>query len=124
MSIVASAGNDGPRAAPAFPAAYPESIAVTAVDTRRRLYTRASRGAHITLAAPGVGVFAPTEGQGGYHTGTSFAAPFVTASVAMLRASGTTDIPRALQRSAIDLGPKGRDPLYGWGLLKAPEQCP
>jgi subtilisin family serine protease len=127
VTVVASAGNNGPRAAPAFPAAYPEVIAVTAVDTRRRLYADANRGPHIALAAPGVNVFTPTAGAGSYRTGTSFAAPFVTASVAVLQAKGMKkpdEIGEELRRSAVDLGTKGRDPLYGWGLLKAPSKCP
>jgi len=126
VSVVASVGNDGPRARPAYPAAYPQVIAVTAVDTRRRLYPQAVRGQHVTLAAPGVSVYAPTEGEGGYHTGTSFAAPFVTASVAVLRSQGTTEAGRitaSLQASATDLGARGRDPLFGWGLLSAPPKC-
>ena len=126
VSLVASVGNDGPRARPAFPAAYPQVLAVTAVDTRRRLYPQAVRGQHVSLAAPGVAVYAPTEGGGSYHTGTSFAAPFVTASVAVLRAQGTTDAPliqTALQQTAADLGARGRDPMFGWGLLSAPAKC-
>lgn len=123
--VVASAGNDGPSARPAFPAAYPQAIAVTAVDARRRLYAKASRGAYITLAAPGVSVFVPTAGKGSYRTGTSFAAPFVTASVAVLLSQDTplAGIETALQSSVVDLGAKGRDPLFGWGLLRAPAKC-
>jgi subtilisin family serine protease len=126
--IVASAGNGGARAEPAFPAAYPQAIAVTAVDARRRLYASANRGAYISLAAPGVAVFVPTAGDGAYRTGTSFAAPFVTASVAVLQAKDERLMPEqvknALQQTASDLGARGRDPLYGWGLLRAPAKCP
>nr|MCU0763885.1 S8 family serine peptidase [Hydrogenophaga sp.] len=127
VTVVASAGNDGPRARPVFPAAYPGVIAVTAVDARRRLYPQANRGRYVALAAPGVAVYAPTANGGSYRTGTSFAAPFVTASAAVLRARGVDQaeaVLRGLQRSAIDLGPRGRDPLYGWGLLRAPDKCP
>lgn len=125
--VVASAGNAGPRARPAFPAAYPQAIAVTAVDARRRLYAKANRGDHIALAAPGVAVFVPTSAAGSYRTGTSFAAPYVTASVAVLQAQGIrnpADIEKALRSSVVDLGTKGRDPLFGWGLLRAPAKCP
>ena len=126
VPVVASAGNDGPRATPAYPAAYPDVIAVTALDVRRRLYSRANRGGHITLSAPGVEVYAPTQGTGSFHTGTSFAAPFVTASVAVLKQQGAKTLPElsaALKLRAADLGARGHDPLYGWGLLKAPPKC-
>lgn len=126
VPVVASAGNQGPRAMPAYPAAYPGVIAVTALDGRRRLYSQANRGRYITLAAPGVAVYAPTPGAGTFHTGTSFAAPFVTASVAVLKQQGVKTLPElgsALKLSATDLGARGHDPLFGWGLLKAPPKC-
>ncbi len=124
--LVASAGNNGPRARTAYPAAYPQVIAVTAIDSRRRLYYKANRGDHIFLAAPGVSVFVPTVGEGSYRTGTSFAAPFVTASIAVLQGQEGADaegIEQFLQRSDVDLGARGRDPLFGWGLLRAPKKC-
>ncbi|WP_169801519.1 S8 family serine peptidase [Hydrogenophaga palleronii] len=124
--LVAAAGNEGPHAAPAYPAAYPGVIAVTAVDEHLQLYPRANRGEHIALAAPGVAVHVPTRDGGAPQTGTSFAAPFVTAVVAMLRERGTVaraDVQAALQGSAKDLGAPGHDPLYGWGLVQAPPAC-
>jgi subtilisin family serine protease len=71
-------------------------------------------------------VFVPTAGEGSYRTGTSFAAPFVTASVAVLlsRQQLTPDeVKTSLQDSVVDLGVRGYDPLYGWGLLRAPAKC-
>jgi hypothetical protein len=52
--IVAAAGNGGPTAAPAFPAAEPDVVAVTAVDSRAQSYAEANRGSYIAFAAPGV----------------------------------------------------------------------
>lgn len=126
VPLVVAAGNEGPRAPPAYPASYPGVIAVTAVDERLQVYRRANQGEHILLAAPGVAVHVPTRGGGGLRTGTSFAAPFVTAVVARWRASGLLqprEIEAALQRTAQDLGPPGRDPLYGWGLVRTPPDC-
>ncbi|NNE21020.1 MAG: S8 family serine peptidase, partial [Rhizobiales bacterium] len=51
---VAAAGNLGSKAPPAYPAAYPQVIAVTATDAKDRLYKRANRGDYVTIAAPGV----------------------------------------------------------------------
>src|SRR5690554_7060803 len=56
VTLVASAGNDGKAAFPRYPAAYPEVIAVTAVDQDLNVYDRAAQGAHIELAAPGVNI--------------------------------------------------------------------
>ncbi len=124
--VVAAAGNNGPDAEPAFPAAYNEVIAVTAVDARLRLYARANRGQYISLAAPGVRVWTPSAKGGTYQNGTSFAAPFVSAAVACLRVKNDApvgDIEGFLSTAAMDLGPEGKDPLYGWGLLQGTGVC-
>ncbi len=55
MILVAAAGNNGAGGGPAYPAAYPGVIAVTAVDSDLRIQNiRASRGDYVALAAPGV----------------------------------------------------------------------
>ena len=83
--MVAAAGNGGPAAKPAYPAALPSVIAVTAVDRRGQIYRRANRGEHIDIAAPGVEVWTAASVRGARtRTGTSYAAPFVTAAIALL----------------------------------------
>ena len=88
----------------------------------------ANRGKHVSFAAPGVDVWSAAAGQDGKtYTGTSYAAPFVTAVLAMSRkTSPTTPWPtviKQLQTSARDLGDSGHDPVYGWGLIQAPAGC-
>jgi subtilisin family serine protease len=128
MVIVAAAGNGGPKAAPAYPAAYPQVIAVTAIDRAKRAYRRAGRGEHIDLAAPGVDVWTAASVSGARaKTGTSFAAPFVTAAAALLKAANynasSADILSALGNSAEDLGEPGKDAVFGWGLINARAAC-
>jgi hypothetical protein len=128
MLLVAAAGNNGPNAAPVFPAGYPAVMAVTAVDASLQAYSNANRGGYIDLAAPGVDIWSARQGQGGrYNTGTSFAAPFVSAAAA-LTLSQTPDaapetIRRGLQDRARDLGRPGRDDTFGRGLLQPPGGC-
>jgi hypothetical protein len=126
--IVAASGNEGPAAPPLYPAGYPWAVAVTALDEARQVYSRASRGAHLLLTAPGVSLaLLDSRGRERLHSGTSFAAPFVTAAFAL---SGTRE-PRAggapaldsLTKAAADLGPPGRDETFGWGLLQASALC-
>jgi subtilisin family serine protease len=82
--FVAAAGNGGPDAAPSYPAAYGQVIAVTAVDRKGGNYDHASRGSYIDVAAPGVQIRAALpEGKEGALSGTSFAAPFITALAAV-----------------------------------------
>lgn len=122
--LVAAAGNNGPGAPFAYPAAYDEVIAVTATDERDGLMQRANRGRYIHVAAPGVDMLAPVPGGGNdVVTGTSFAAPVVTGLIAnLLRAApgrSPADIADLLARSAVDLGEPGHDDDFGYGLINA-----
>lgn len=75
--IFAAAGNNGPDAPPAYPAAIDGVFAVTAIDARADAYKGANTGAYIDYAAPGVDVWVAQSGGGGaYQTGTSYASPF------------------------------------------------
>lgn len=126
--LVAAAGNGGPAAKPAYPAAYDQVIAVTAVDRRAQVYRRANRGRHIDLAAPGVNVWTAASIEGARtKTGTSFAAPFVTAAAALLLQAepGLTpqQVRNRLRDSARDLGRKGTDEVFGHGLVTPPKIC-
>jgi subtilisin family serine protease len=125
--FVAAAGNQGPTAPPAYPAAYSQVIAVTAVDRKMGGYRYANRGSYVDLAAPGVEIWtALPKGKEGYRTGTSFAAPFVTAIVASQPQLKSSRLPKAelIKRLKLqDLGPSGPDPIYGQGLVLAPEAC-
>jgi hypothetical protein len=121
---VAAAGNAGPQSPPLFPAADPGVIAVTASDPDDRVLPAANRGGHVLVTAPGVDIVVATP-QGGYDltSGTSVAAAEVSGVVALLvekRADLTPDeARRILATTAIDLGPKGRDPIFGAGLVDA-----
>jgi len=117
--LVAAVGNQGPAAAPLYPAAYPGVVGVTAVDTSGELYRWANRGEQIMFAGPGVSV--PVAYPGGdmvVDNGTSLAAPVIAAALACNRA----DLPAAdaidvLIRKARDLGKPGRDTSFGHGFL-------
>lgn len=119
--MIAASGNNGRNVA-TYPAGAPEVIAISAVDAAGNLYRRSNRGGHIEFVAPGVDVYTAKGGGGGYQTGTSFAAPIVTALAARIAANGglSMDGLRAsLRRSVADLGPAGRDTDFGWGLVQS-----
>jgi subtilisin family serine protease len=122
--IVAAVGNDGPAAAPLYPASYPGVVGVTAVDAHRHALIEAARGPQVMFAAPGADL-AAANGDHGYVAvrGTSFAAPIVAA---MLASKMTAPNPaealaaiNALAKAAVDLGSPGRDLTYGFGLVGA-----
>lgn len=122
--VVAAVGNDGPAAPPLYPASYPNVVGVTAVDAHRHVLLEAARGPQVMFASPGADLAAAT-GDHAYAAvrGTSFAAPFVAALLASaIDAPNSTAAAAAidaLAKTAIDLGPPGRDLTYGFGLVGA-----
>ncbi len=122
--VVAAVGNDGPAAAPLYPASYAGVVAVTGVDARSRVLPEAGRGTHVDFAAPGSEMAAAAPGGGFVAVrGTSFAAPIAAGRLA--RGLTTPDPAAAaravatLGREAVDLGQPGPDPVYGRGLVGA-----
>ena len=118
--FVAAAGNDGPRAPPLYPAAHPWALAVAAVDSRGRAWSRSAAGAHIAFSALGVQVPLPPPpgARPRAWSGTSLAAPVIAAMLARLPEPRPEDL-AALAR---DAGPPGRDPVFGWGVVD-PAPC-
>ncbi len=126
VQFVAAVGNDGPSSAPSYPASYRPVIAVTAISKELRNYPYANRGERVDLAAPGVDIWSAVPGaREGYHTGTSFAAPYVTAMLATVYNQTPVREKQNLldQFTVIDLGPRGHDPIYGRGLMVTPASC-
>ena len=85
--LVAASGNSGDTTV-YLPAALPGVIAVGSVGQDRSPSRFSTRGAHVAISAPGEHIHCAS--LRGYEddTGTSFAAPFVTAAAALLIASG------------------------------------
>jgi len=123
--LVAAAGNNaGPVS---YPAAYPSVIAVSATDARDVRAYFSNYGSAIELAAPGVSIYSTYKG-GVYTTmsGTSMACPHVAGAAALAWASGLTSgsaVRTRLQSTAEDLGVKGTDTSYGYGLVDAEKAC-
>ena len=77
---VAAAGNEK-LAQKAYPAGYPETIAVSAIDSMNSIATFSNVGSNIDFAAPGVNI----NSINGYKSGTSMATPHVAAAVAIVK---------------------------------------
>ncbi len=129
--VVAAAGNDFGGGVN-FPAAYPEVIAVSAVDVNNNLANFSSIGQEVDLAAPGVDIFSTYKGST-YKAlnGTSMAAPHVAGVAALVMSKpyvcdydfdGSCDpleLRLHLELTATDLGEGGKDNSYGAGLVNA-----
>ncbi len=120
--IVAAAGNGGPLAQPAYPAAFDGSLAITAIDANNRVYARANRGDYIDFAEHGVNLIVPTGGDDLVVSGTSFASPLVAARIAAQLQAPSVERARAilddLRARALDLGDPGHDTIFGWGAVR------
>ena len=124
--IVAAAGNDGGSVG--FPARLAGVLAVGAVDVALVRAPFSAGGRSLDLVAPGVGILQQTlDEAGGYadrsFSGTSMATPHVAGIAALALAAGrattAAGVARLLTRTALDLGPAGKDTGYGAGLVRA-----
>ena len=125
--VVAAMGNNG-TSNPSYPAAYPGVVAVGAIDSADKRASFSQTGAHISLAAPGVGILS-TYLAGGTTTmsGTSMATPHVAGVAALIKAvkpSATgAEIADILRSTARPLRDNPGDPVpsdaYGHGCLDA-----
>lgn len=120
--LVAAVGNEGPRGAPQFPAAYDKVVGVTAVDEKNNVYLYANHGEYVDFAAHGVDLrVADPHGSVNTVSGTSYAAPVVAAKLAASLEAPNVALAakavEALAAEARDLGAPGRDPVFGYGLI-------
>jgi len=124
VTLVAAAGNAGPKSPPLYPGADDAALAVTATDADDKLYRNANIGRYIAVAAPGVDVLLPAP-QGAYalQTGTSVSAALVSGVVALLleRRPGASpsEVRKWLTQTAEPLGTGGRSDEFGAGLVDA-----
>ncbi len=121
--VVASAGNDGGERV-SYPAAYPEVIAVGAIDAASEHAGFSNQGNEIALAAPGVGLNAAAAEDGWeYFSGTSAAVPCVVGVLAnFLSANPSLDSATASQlllATCDDTGQAGPDAATGLGVINA-----
>lgn len=126
VPVVTAAGN-GPDAI-AYPAAWPETISVGASTSWGALTGFSSRANRVDIIAPGAGILTtwsdPREGDGWSSvTGTSFAAPVVAGTLALLLAIDPSlsvdDMRTLLATSTIPVGGAEPEPGAGAGLIDA-----
>ncbi|SIQ64592.1 Subtilase family protein [Alkalispirochaeta americana] len=129
--LVAAAGNNpaGGLSRVDYPARFPEVVAVGALDRDDNRASFSHYGEDLELVAPGENLVSTVPGEGTPEnlykamSGTSMAAPLVSAVAALMRAVNprlsAEQIRQILQETARDLGSPGRNDQFGFGLVDA-----
>jgi major intracellular serine protease len=130
--VICAAGNHGRDLdAVQYPAKFPETVAVGAIDRNFNVTDYSSRGDRVDIAAPGEKVLSTYPPRiFAVLNGTSMATPFVSGVVALMLAKHRNpeyesktpvvtqkDLIEHLRKTAIDIGPTGPDPDSGFGLI-------
>jgi serine protease len=140
VTVVCASGNDGSRKNVSYPAIYPTTIAVGAVDLQPKVTRYSNRGDGLDIVAPGGDVSSDRNNDGygdgvlqetyingawGYwfFDGTSMASPHVAAVAAMLYSYDPANTPdsvyQTLTLTTQDLNDPGFDSTSGHGLVQA-----
>jgi serine protease len=106
--VVCAAGNDGSRGV-SYPAAYDETVAVSALDQNENLADFSQYGSKVDVAAPGVDVLSAwTTSDYNRISGTSMACPAAAGVAALGKAVDSslsaTELRQRLKETAVDVG--------------------
>lgn len=123
--IVSAAGNLNTDTKASCLNHYDEVVVVSAMDNQFKKSSISNYGDEVDFAAPGVGIYSAQRNSGEYAvhplTGTSQAAPHVSANIALLYNACPTcsmkSIEDILLHSAKDLGDSGKDKYFGHGYI-------
>ena len=119
--VVVAAGNQASDTADRYPANKENVLTITSVDSSDKIAENANTGADVDFALPGVLILAPYKRLMMVDSGTSLAAPHAAAAAALLKSwckhLNQDQVVDILKQYSVDLGAKGFDNTYGWGMI-------
>ncbi len=119
--VVVAAGNQSIDTADRYPANKDNVLTITSVDSSDKIAENANTGADVDFALPGVLILAPYKRLMMVDSGTSLAAPHAAAAAALLKSwckhLNQDQVVDILKQYSVDLGAKGFDNTYGWGMI-------
>jgi len=122
VTCVAAAGNESGDTAFVHPAKLENIITVSALTYSDTSADFTNYGDAIDVCAPGVNILSSIpDGGYGYKSGTSMAAPHISAAAAMMTLEypgySPQSIKAKIRNTTVDLGPPGWDRVFGTGAL-------
>jgi len=120
--VVAAAGNTGATTNTwSSPAAHDWTVAVASVSSNGGRSSFSTRATYVDVAAPGDGVVSTVVNGYAAMSGTSMAAPYVSAALALARSAhpyeSASQLRDRLVNTTSDRGTAGLDPEFGWGII-------
>lgn len=126
--MLAAVGNNKLEPDAEFPARYEEVIGITAIDSMKHIAKFNTLGSKVEVAAPGVNITSTyLNNQYAIGSGTSFAVPHIAGAIALIQSNTlklngkkmkNVEIRQFIKDKCEDLGIKGRDRIYGYGMFK------
>ena len=123
ITVINAAGNSNVNTMERCPAHIDEAIIVSSIDSENNKAYTSNYGPNIDVAAPGEAIYSSLPGgRYGYKSGTSMAAPHITAIAAMLKLDNyelkPSEIENLIKDYSVDIGEDGVDWLFGSGIPK------
>lgn len=121
IAVTVASGNQKGDIKYRYPANKDNVLTITSIDSSDMIGENANTGEGVDFALPGVMILAPYKRAMFFSTGTSLAAPHAAAAAALLKtwdkSLTQSEIKDIFIKYSVDLGDKGYDTTYGWGMI-------